>query len=154
MTRPRQDLLVLAPLAVEAIAIARARGLRVERTGMGPDKARRAAKRLATDRAATIAVVGLAGAVDDSLEPGDVVVADEVRDGERRIPCDAASEIAALLRREGIRAVVGPIASSETRRSSCGPRSCSTATASCRRRLRSSSCAASFAASESDPACT
>jgi len=74
------DLVVAAPLRIEARALRRgAPQLRVVRTGMGPRRSRAAARRLASDSAGAIAVAGVCGAVVSGLEPGDIVVASELR---------------------------------------------------------------------------
>ena len=78
------DLLVVAPLRLEALAIkAGARKLRVRKTGMGPARSRRAVPGLREDPAAALVVMGVCGGLDQLCEPGDVVVADELLDGER-----------------------------------------------------------------------
>ncbi len=79
---------ILVPLALEAWAVrSDGAGLRVTRTGAGPERARRAAERIRQDAVAGewFAVVGLCGALDPGLRPGDVVVPDTVRlpDGTR-----------------------------------------------------------------------
>ena len=111
MTRTRH--VVLAPLAIERALLRRASG-RVIRTGVGPRSAEVAVARLRESRDVDgVAIAGFCGAVDPSLRPGDVVVASRVvADGtERTIP--SASLVAADLRRRGLRAVTGPIASVE-----------------------------------------
>jgi 4-hydroxy-3-methylbut-2-enyl diphosphate reductase len=107
-------LLVLAPMSVEA-ALARrgAPDAEVLRTGVGPRRAREAARRAAAESAAAVAVAGFGGALDPSLEPGDVVVASELRgrDGRALSQCPGAGAIAGMLRRRGIPARTGPIVS-------------------------------------------
>ncbi|MBO0877144.1 MAG: 4-hydroxy-3-methylbut-2-enyl diphosphate reductase, partial [Pseudonocardia sp.] len=75
------------------------------RTGMGPKRAARARVR---DRPALVAGVG--GARRAGIEPGDLVVADEVRgeDG-RRVEIPSAPLLAGALRRLGLTAHVGLI---------------------------------------------
>ncbi len=86
------DLLVAAPLRLEAFAIkAGGRKLRIQKTGMGPARSHAAVPRLRSDPAAALAVMGVCGGLDDHCEPGDVVVADELLDGE----CDEYSDIGA-----------------------------------------------------------
>ncbi len=107
---PSSRLVVAAPLRVEAGALRRgAAGLRVVRTGMGPDRSERAALALRDDAAPAIAVAGLCGGLDSGLEPGDVIVASELRSpdgGLRRLDPDALYEGLAGL---GLRVRVGPI---------------------------------------------
>ncbi|MEY9859709.1 hypothetical protein ABH935_005342 [Catenulispora sp. GAS73] len=88
------DLLVCAALGIEARAL-KTDGLRVERVGMGIRRAEEFAQR---DPAFDVlAVAGFGGATDGCLKPGDVVVADEVRRGERVIECPWADSIAFAL---------------------------------------------------------
>lgn len=118
------DLLVAAPLRLEALAIkAGGRKLRVQKTGMGPARSHAAVPRLCRDRAAALAVMGVCGGLDEHCEPGDVVVADELLDGEReehsdigtgesseagdtgqpvRLACPSAGPLAEALQRHGI----------------------------------------------------
>ena len=105
------SLVVAAPLRVEVLALRRgAAGLRVVRTGMGPARARRAARTLAADTAAALAIAGVCGALDASLAPGDVFVADALLapDGSLVRRVDAAPLCAALASR-GIEAHVGSL---------------------------------------------
>ncbi len=102
-------LLVCAPLVVEQLALGTSASVRVVRTGMGPERSRRAARALAGEPARAVIVAGFGGALDPSLEPGDVVVADAVSGPEGRARCDSAS-LAGALRAAGLRVVVGTIA--------------------------------------------
>jgi 4-hydroxy-3-methylbut-2-enyl diphosphate reductase len=106
------NLLVCAPLAVEAMALRERAHMRVVRTGMGADRSRRAAAALALEPARAVVVAGFAGAVDPSLEPGDVVVATTVIGPDERSRC-ASESLTPLLRAEGLRVVVGTIACRE-----------------------------------------
>jgi 4-hydroxy-3-methylbut-2-en-1-yl diphosphate reductase len=95
-----------APLRVEHAALRpAAASMRLVRTGMGPSRAARARVR---DRPALVAGVG--GARRAGIEPGDLVVADEVQaeDG-RRVEIPSAPLLAGALRRLGLTAHVGPI---------------------------------------------
>jgi 4-hydroxy-3-methylbut-2-enyl diphosphate reductase len=95
------DLLVLAPLRSEALAL-RLGGVRVARTGMG-------AKAKAAD-APVVVVAGVCGAVDPELRSGDVVVATELRDGDEAIRRVAGwATLARALRGRGLRVFTGPI---------------------------------------------
>jgi 4-hydroxy-3-methylbut-2-enyl diphosphate reductase len=70
-------LVVAAPLRVEALALRRGdASLRVVRTGYGPARARAAAALLRRDPARAVAIAGVCGALDPSLVPGTVLVAD------------------------------------------------------------------------------
>ncbi|HKE79254.1 MAG TPA: 4-hydroxy-3-methylbut-2-enyl diphosphate reductase [Solirubrobacteraceae bacterium] len=104
---------VLVPLRIEARALSPelGDGVALQRTGMGPRRARAAARRAAQADADAIAVAGFCGALDPGLEPGDIVVATELREGERTIACPAAALLAGALRRAGLRVHEGPIVS-------------------------------------------
>jgi 4-hydroxy-3-methylbut-2-enyl diphosphate reductase len=98
---------ICAPLAVEKAAL---RGLPVLRTGMGPERSRAAADRLAPARPPVL-VAGVAGALSDDLRPGDIVVATAILGGPAPIPVPAAPMLAAALRRHGLIVHCGPILS-------------------------------------------
>ena len=109
------DLLILAPLAIEAAALRRAvPGARVVRAGMGPARAAEAARRAAAAPWGAVAIVGFCGALAPDLAPGDVVVASEVRTARGpAIPCSSGPLVAAL-RRLGVgRVRVGPVISTD-----------------------------------------
>nr|WP_246497317.1 hypothetical protein [Sphaerisporangium rubeum] len=104
-------MVICVALGVEARAVARGLrpgdGVTVVRTGMGPRRADRAGARLRACRA--VAVTGFAGALDDGLTPGDVLVAAEVRYAGRSLPCPSAWPLAAELDKAGIPVQVGPL---------------------------------------------
>lgn len=104
--------LVLAPLAVEAVAVGRRRSYRVVRTGMGPAKSRRAVRKLASSPADAIAVVGVCGALDPTLRPGDVFVADEVRGAGAAVSCQG-DDVAALCEAAGLTVARGTLVSTD-----------------------------------------
>jgi 4-hydroxy-3-methylbut-2-enyl diphosphate reductase len=58
-----------------------------------------------------VVVAGVAGGIDPSLRPGDVLVASEVRDEKGRIVLRAAAPLVADLRRMGLRVRTGPMLS-------------------------------------------
>jgi 4-hydroxy-3-methylbut-2-enyl diphosphate reductase len=108
-----EPVVMLAPMSVEAHAVrAGAPWAQVQKIGIGPKRALRSVAAPVRGRAVFIA--GFCGALDDSLEPGDVVLASELRDpaGESLRAADP-SILAGVLRRGGMRVHVGPIASSE-----------------------------------------
>jgi 4-hydroxy-3-methylbut-2-enyl diphosphate reductase len=113
----RPQLLVLAPLALEARAArAGAPWARVQQIGMGPRRARRAARithRDAGEAGGPVLIAGFCGALDPSLEPGDVVLASELRGPMGTTACPDPAVLAGVLRRGGLRVHVGPIASSQ-----------------------------------------
>jgi 4-hydroxy-3-methylbut-2-en-1-yl diphosphate reductase len=104
-------LTVLAPLSVEARAVrAGAAWADVQRIGMGPRRAARGA-RLAME--GPVLIAGFCGALDPDLEPGDVVLASELRGPTGTTTCTDPAILAGVLRRGGLRVRVGPIASSQ-----------------------------------------
>jgi 4-hydroxy-3-methylbut-2-enyl diphosphate reductase len=128
------DVLVTAPLRLEALAIrAGARGLRVRKTGMGPERSRAAVPLLRGDPAAALVVMGVCGGLDERCEPGDVVIAEELLDGELdpdgegrpdggqrvagetlavgRRACPSAAPLAAALEDRGVKVRCGAVVS-------------------------------------------
>ena len=107
-------LVVFAPLSVEASALRRALpDARLVRVGVGREKALAAGRDLPVGYS-PVAVAGFCGAVAPGIEPGDVIVATEVRgpDGTA-MPCSSGPLVAAL-RRMGLAGVhTGPIATAD-----------------------------------------
>jgi 4-hydroxy-3-methylbut-2-enyl diphosphate reductase len=107
-------LVVLAPLSVEARAIrAGAPWARVHQIGMGPRHAARGAHLAERAEGSALLIAGFCGALDPELEPGDVVLASEVRGPTGTTTCAHPDILAGVLRRGGLRVRVGPIASSQ-----------------------------------------
>ncbi len=105
-------LVIVTALRTEFAALAgQVPGAHVERCGMGADRVRQWLPRLAELDPDTLVVAGVAGGLDPSLRPGDVVVANEVRDEHGRIVLRAAGPLVAELRRLGLRVHSGPIVS-------------------------------------------
>ncbi len=106
------DLVVATALWIEAHALRRGlRGLHILRTGMGPARARAAAPRLLAEAAPAVALAGLCGALDPTLEPGTLIVASELRaNGGATLRLEPAP-ICAALERVGLTARVGPLIS-------------------------------------------
>ena len=101
-------LTVLAPLRIEArYARAGAPGTQVVVAGMGP----RRASAVNPPGQHPIAVVGVCGAVDPSLSPGDIIVAERVVGPGIDITIPTARVLAAELCRAGLPARTGTIAS-------------------------------------------
>ncbi|GAA4624397.1 lipoprotein [Actinoallomurus vinaceus] len=105
-------LVICTALRIEARAVRRglppsARNVRVVRTGLGLRRAARTAGRLPEYDA--LAVTGFGGALDVGLRPGDVLVATEVRFGERVFPCSSAARIAEELALAGLHTRTGPL---------------------------------------------
>jgi 4-hydroxy-3-methylbut-2-enyl diphosphate reductase len=106
------DLVVAAALRIEARALRRGvRGMRVLRTGMGPERARAAAPRLQAEAAQSVALAGLCGALDPGLEPGALFVASELRGDGGAALCLEPAPLCAALERMGLAARVGPLIS-------------------------------------------
>ena len=111
-----ESLVVLAPLWLEAHALRHARlGVPILRTGMGRERAERAAREVAArfPRACAVAVAGVCGALDRRLVPGDVVVASELRGAGSPRTLESAKPLARALETHGIRVHVGPVLSTE-----------------------------------------
>jgi 4-hydroxy-3-methylbut-2-enyl diphosphate reductase len=105
-------LVIVAALRTEyATLVGRVPGAVLERCGMGPERVRRWLPRLSELAPEALVVAGVAGGLDPSLRPGDVVVASEVRDEHGRIVLRAASPLVAQLRRMGMRVHYGPMVS-------------------------------------------
>jgi 4-hydroxy-3-methylbut-2-en-1-yl diphosphate reductase len=99
--------LIATPLRTEHAALRGAvGGMRTERTGRGSRSAVWAWNR-ATGGPTLVA--GVAGALDDRLRPGDLVVATEVRGGAQAVACPSAPLLAAAIRRRGLTAHLGPV---------------------------------------------
>ena len=107
------QLLVLAPMRVEARAIRRgAPWSQIEKIGMGPRRARAAARLTYDADRPSALIAGVCGALSPDLEPGDVVLASELRTPDRTLPCPDPAILAGVLRRGGMRVHIGPIVSS------------------------------------------
>ncbi|MDE3131157.1 MAG: 4-hydroxy-3-methylbut-2-enyl diphosphate reductase [Acidobacteriota bacterium] len=108
------EIVVLAPLALEARAVRNgAPWADVRRIGMGPRRAARSAQLSAASGNRPILIAGFCGALDPALEPGDVVLASELRGPTGTSACDDPTILAGVLQRGGLRVHVGPIASSQ-----------------------------------------
>lgn len=80
------------------------------RTGVGRVRARRCVTNLlARDGYGALVVAGFGAAVGPGVEPGDVIVADAVRNGEgEEWSLESAEELAAALRSLGLNTHIGP----------------------------------------------
>ncbi|MGH2834412.1 MAG: 4-hydroxy-3-methylbut-2-enyl diphosphate reductase, partial [Solirubrobacteraceae bacterium] len=113
------ELLVLAPLSVEAFAIRSVRpSFRVRTTGMGPARARAMVGQLSGDPASALTVLGFGGGLASDSRLCDIVIADRVLELDLHarpcgdpIVCHGASALQQLLSGAGLRAQVGPVAS-------------------------------------------
>lgn len=90
--------MIAVPLLIERLALGRVPG--VVRVGMG-------SRAVLPPGASPVVVVGVGGGLVPALRPGDLVVADEVRDADGAVPC--ATGIAAALRARGLTVHIGPI---------------------------------------------
>ncbi|WP_232663995.1 4-hydroxy-3-methylbut-2-enyl diphosphate reductase [Pseudonocardia sp. TRM90224] len=82
----------------------------VVRTGFGPAWSAAAAARLGAGGPRAVLVAGVGGALVPGIEPGDLVVASEVRAvGQPPVPVPTADALAAALRRLGLTVHVGPL---------------------------------------------
>jgi 4-hydroxy-3-methylbut-2-en-1-yl diphosphate reductase len=105
-------LLVLAPLRIEALAARRgAPSAEVMRTGMGETRSRAAAAVAGARPARAVAVLGFCGALDESLEPGSLILADEIRGGDAPVHCQRLPQLLRELDRAGLRVRTGPLVS-------------------------------------------
>ena len=111
---PRSELLILAPMGIEAqVARRGAPWARVERIGMGPKRARHAAALTRSVAPGPVLIAGVCGALDPALQAGDVVLASELRGPSGTTPCADPAILAGVLRRAGLNVHIGPIASSQ-----------------------------------------
>jgi 4-hydroxy-3-methylbut-2-enyl diphosphate reductase len=108
------DIMVLAPLSVEARAVrAGAPWAEVHSIGMGPRRAARSAQLAIASGGRPVLIAGFGATLDPELEPGDIVLASEVRGPTGTTKCDDPSILAGVLRRGGLRVQIAPIASSQ-----------------------------------------
>jgi 4-hydroxy-3-methylbut-2-en-1-yl diphosphate reductase len=110
------ELLVAAPLRVEAALISSAaRRAVVRTTGMGPARAKSAAGELAAHAGRAILVLGFCGGLDSGSLPGEVIVAEEVYaaldegHAEERVRCDSTEELVARITGLGLKVRVGKL---------------------------------------------
>ncbi|GHG47567.1 phosphorylase family protein [Streptomyces griseocarneus] len=117
-------LLIACALGIERLALRGGLGgaagpVTVLRTGMGPQAAERAVTRaLAEDEAlrdAAVIATGFCAGLAPGMHPGDLVVADETRDGTGRTECVGAELLAKELARLAPRRVIhsGPLVGSD-----------------------------------------
>lgn len=111
-----RGVLVAAPLALEqALIRSGARGARVRKTGMGPEKSLAAAERLRDEPAHGLIVLGFCGGLDAQSRPGEVIVAEQVwaSDDEGhelvRAECHGAERLTGALLDAGLTVRQGPI---------------------------------------------
>jgi 4-hydroxy-3-methylbut-2-enyl diphosphate reductase len=113
------SLAVLTPMGIEARAVrGGAPWARVQKFGIGPTRAGQAAS-LVAEHDGAVVIAGFAGALDERLRPGDIVLASELRGPDPpfrgaggTLACGDPAILAGILRRAGLRVFVGPIVSS------------------------------------------
>ncbi|HWD76632.1 MAG TPA: 4-hydroxy-3-methylbut-2-enyl diphosphate reductase [Solirubrobacteraceae bacterium] len=111
---PMGRIVVLAPLSVEARAVrSGAPWADVHQIGMGPRRAARSAELANGAGGRAVLIAGFCGALDPDLEPGDIVLASELRGPTGTTACDDPTILAGVLRRGGLHVRVAPIASSQ-----------------------------------------
>src|SRR6202012_2740071 len=102
------------PLSLEARAVrSGAPWAQVHQIGMGPKRAARSAQLADDARGSAVIIAGFCGALDPQLEPGDIVLATELRGPTGTIACDDPTILAGVLRRGGLNVRIAPIASSQ-----------------------------------------
>jgi 4-hydroxy-3-methylbut-2-en-1-yl diphosphate reductase len=110
------DLLVAAPLRIEAVLISSAvRGALVRKTGMGPERAKAASGELAANAGRAMLVLGFCGGLDAGSLPGEVIVAEDVYAAgdeghvEERVSCDLSAELVGRLTGLGLKVRTGSV---------------------------------------------
>jgi 4-hydroxy-3-methylbut-2-enyl diphosphate reductase len=110
------DLLVAAPMRVEAVLISSAaRSALVAKTGMGPRKSKDAALELGARAGRAMLVLGFCGGLDEVSVPGEVIVAEEVYadasegHAEQPIRCDLSGQLLTRLTGLGMKVRVGKV---------------------------------------------
>ncbi|MFI1916597.1 hypothetical protein [Nocardia sp. NPDC020380] len=99
--------IVCTPLLSERASLWGAVAVPVVRTGRGPKH------RPSWPDSSPIAVVGVAGALNHTLRPGDLVVAQEIRSAATVLASPAGPLLHSALRRRGLRTTLGPVYSAE-----------------------------------------
>jgi len=111
-------LLLAAPMRIEARLVASGvKRAHVHRTGMGPQKAIEAAGRLPRLPGGALLVIGFCGALDNTLQPGEIVLPDEVYTADDeghdqlRVACDGVERVGDALTDAGFSITKAPIVS-------------------------------------------
>lgn len=94
---------VCTPLSAEWLALRDKLTAPLERTGKGRGA-------VSED---PVLVAGVAGALTGGMNPGDLVVATEIRHGDRTVPSHAADLVAGELRRAGLTVHTGPLVTTD-----------------------------------------
>jgi 4-hydroxy-3-methylbut-2-en-1-yl diphosphate reductase len=108
--------LIAAPMRVEELLVRSALPrASVRRTGMGPKRARAAARTLLSDAGDALLVLGFCGGLDEESRPGDVVIAEHVMGAAdeghhpEQVACAGTSELAIALAGSGLVVRNGPV---------------------------------------------
>ncbi len=108
-------LLVVTALRTEFAALSgHSEQATLARCGMGPARVEQWLATFRNTPTDAVVVAGVAGGLDPSLRPGDVVVASEVRDAHGRVAVRAGAPLVAELRRLGLRVRHGPVLTRDT----------------------------------------
>lgn len=110
------SVLIAAPMGVEALLVRSAvRGAHVRKTGMGPKRAKAAARSLLNEPGDALLVLGFCGGLDEESVPGEVVIAEEVLGaadeghGPERVACADTDNLEIALASAGLRARSGQV---------------------------------------------
>ncbi len=116
LRHPRSELLIAAPLRIEAALISSAaREVAVRKTGMGPERSKAAARQLAQEPVERLLVLGFCGGLDAESIPGEVIVAETVCTASdeghtpERVACQDAEGLTAKLQSRGMKVRSGEI---------------------------------------------
>jgi 4-hydroxy-3-methylbut-2-en-1-yl diphosphate reductase len=114
--RPAGELLVAAPMRIEAALISSAaRSALVRKTGMGPRRSKAAAGELAGHAGSAVLVLGFCGGLDATSVPGEVIVAEEVYaavdegHAAERVRCDLTDQLVPRLTGLGLKVRTGNV---------------------------------------------
>jgi 4-hydroxy-3-methylbut-2-enyl diphosphate reductase len=109
------EVLLAAPLRLEAALIESVTGESVHKTGMGPQRSRAAVGTLQRDVGAALLVLGFCGGLDEESVPGEVIIAEEVYaatdegHAEERVRCELTADLITRLAGRGLKLRSGNI---------------------------------------------
>jgi 4-hydroxy-3-methylbut-2-enyl diphosphate reductase len=111
LSTPDRLVIVTALRSERAALLGTTAEVSIVRCGMGLDAAQRWADTMAGQQLGALAVLGVAGGLQPDIDPGDVIVASEVRDRHGRHVLRGAAPLVARLRALGLRVHSGPVVS-------------------------------------------
>jgi 4-hydroxy-3-methylbut-2-enyl diphosphate reductase len=111
LSTPDRLVIVTALRSERAALLGTTAEVSIVRCGMGLDAAQRWADTMAGQQLGALAVLGVAGGLQPDIDPGDVIVASEVRDRHGRHVLRGAAPLVARLRAMGLRVHSGPVVS-------------------------------------------